>query len=114
MARAAASTDVFTAVAEPRRRALLDCLVPGERDVTGLVERLGWPQAQVSKHLAVLRQADLVRVRLSGRRRFYRLNGERLKPLFDWSASFETFWTDHLGRIKARAEGLDPRKDLPS
>jgi DNA-binding transcriptional ArsR family regulator len=102
--RAATTFDVFNAIAEPRRRALLDTLLTGERDVTGLVEALGWPQVMVSKHLSVLRKVDLVSVRPQGRNRLYRLNGERIKAVYDWSATYERFWSQQLDRIKHRAE----------
>lgn len=109
MARAATTADVFNAVAEPRRRELLDYLLTGERDVTAIVDRLGWPQALVSKHLTVLRSVRLVTVRAEGRRRIYRVNGERLKPIHDWTATYERFWTHQLDRIKQRAEASASR-----
>jgi DNA-binding transcriptional ArsR family regulator len=98
------ATDTFAAIAEPRRRELLERLRGGERDVSGLVEDLGWPQALVSKHLAVLREVELVHVRAEGRRRVYRINGERLKSVHEWAATFERLWTHQLDRIKRRAE----------
>lgn len=104
MPRSATTTDVFNAIGEPRRRMILDCLLPGERDVNSLVESLGWPQAVVSKHLGVLRSVDLVTVRTQGRQRFYAVNGSQLKPVFDWTSMYEKFWTHHLDRIKQRAE----------
>jgi DNA-binding transcriptional ArsR family regulator len=110
MPRAATTLDVFNAVAEPKRRRVLGALVDGERSVNDLVSKLKWPQPQVSKHLGVLRQVGLVSVRHDGRQRFYRVNGERLKPIHDWVATFEQFWTHQLDRIKARAEDL-ARKD---
>jgi DNA-binding transcriptional ArsR family regulator len=109
MARAATTADVFNAIAEPRRRELLDYLLTGERDVTAIVDRLGWPQALVSKHLTVLRSVRLVTVRAEGRRRIYRVNGERLKPIHDWTATYERFWTLQLDRIKQRAEATASR-----
>ncbi len=108
MARAATTTDVFNAIAEPRRRALLDYLLPRERDVMEIVADLGWPQAVVSKHLGVLRSVDLVLVRAHGRRRAYRVNGEGLKTIHDWTAMYERFWTHQLDRIKMRAEPPSP------
>jgi DNA-binding transcriptional ArsR family regulator len=92
MARAATTTDAFNAVAEPRRRQILDLLAQGERPVNDLVEVLGLAQPQVSKHLRVLREVDLVRVRDEGRQRMYRLNAEPLKPLHDWLAKYEQSW----------------------
>lgn len=89
MARAATTTDAFNAVAEPRRRQILDLLAQGERPVNDFVELLGLAQPQVSKHLRVLREVDLVRVRDSGRQRVYRLNAAPLKPILDWLAGYE-------------------------
>ncbi len=92
MARAATTTDAFNAVAEPRRRAILDALAGGERTVGELVEILGLAQPQVSKHLRVLLDVALVEVRDAGRHRLYRLNGPTLKPIFDWVSSYEQVW----------------------
>lgn len=104
MPRAHTTLDSFNAVAEPKRRQVLDVLAAGERPVNDLVESLGWPQPQVSKHLGVLKKVGLVSVRRVGRQRVYRLNGEQLKPIHDWVKTFERFWTHQLDRIKARAE----------
>ena len=92
MARAATTTDAFNAVAEPRRRQILDVLAGGERPVNDLVELLGLAQPQVSKHLRVLREVELVRVRDEGRQRMYRLNAEPLKPIHEWLAKYEQSW----------------------
>lgn len=100
MARAATTTDAFNAVAEPRRRQILDVLADGERPVNDLVEVLGLAQPQVSKHLRVLREVGLVDVREEGRQRLYRLNGLPLKPIHDWVKSYEESWNE-------RFEGLD-------
>lgn len=100
MARAATTTDAFNAVAEPRRRQILDVLAEGERPVNDLVEVLGLAQPQVSKHLRVLREVGLVDVREDGRKRLYRLNGLPLKPIHDWVQSYEESWNE-------RFEGLD-------
>lgn len=99
MARAATTTDAFNAVAEPRRRQLLDALATGERSVSGLVAVLGLPQPLVSKHLRVLREVGLVRVRDDGRQRLYRLNGPALKPIFDWVRDFEQLWSERFERM---------------
>lgn len=109
MARPASTLDAFSAIAEPRRRELLTALSRsrGERDVTWLVQHLGWPQPVVSKHLGVLRQAGLVHVVRRGRRRVYSLNGPQLRPVFDWAKAFEQHWSSQLLRIKARAEQLE-------
>jgi DNA-binding transcriptional ArsR family regulator len=96
--------DVFNAVAEPKRRRVLGVLVAGERSVNDLAAKLKWPQPQVSKHLGVLREVGLVNVRRDGRQKYYRVNGQRLKPIHDWVVTFEKFWTHQLEQIKSRAE----------
>lgn len=104
MPRAPTTLDPFNAIAEPKRRQVLDMLAKGERPVNELVRSLGWSQPQVSKHLAVLRKVGLVSERRSGRQRVYRLNGERLKPIHEWVKNYERFWKHQLERIKSRAE----------
>src|SRR6202044_2154038 len=104
MARAATTADAFNAVAEPRRRQILDLLAKGERPVNDVVESLGLLQPQVSKHLRVLRAVGLVSVRGSGQQRLYKLNAERLKAIYDWVRTFEPFWDHQLDRIKESAE----------
>ena len=99
MARAATTTDAFNAVAEPRRRQILDLLATGERPVNDLVALLGLAQPQVSKHLRVLRQVGLVDVRDEGRQRMYRLNGSPLKPIHDWVTKYERLWSERLDRL---------------
>jgi DNA-binding transcriptional ArsR family regulator len=99
MARAATTTDAFNAVAEPRRRQILDALAGGERSVSDLVARLGLAQPQVSKHLRVLREVGAVDVREDGRRRLYRLNGSALKPIHDWVAAYEQSWSERFDRL---------------
>lgn len=94
MARAATTADVFNAVAEPRRRQILDVLAGAERPVNELVRRLGLAQPQVSKHLRVLREVGMVEVRAEGRRRLYRLNGHALKPIHDWVKGYESTWSE--------------------
>jgi DNA-binding transcriptional ArsR family regulator len=106
MARAATTTDTFNAVAEPRRRAILDVLAGGERPVNELVEALGLAQPQVSKHLRVLREVGAVDVRDEGRRRLYRINGEALKPIHDWVSGFEQLWTERFDRLDDVLEDL--------
>jgi DNA-binding transcriptional ArsR family regulator len=98
------TSDAFNAVAEPRRRQILELLALGERPVNDVVELLGLAQPQVSKHLRVLREVGLVSVRGSGRRRLYKLNADRLKPIHDWVRTFEPFWDNQLDRIKEHAE----------
>jgi DNA-binding transcriptional ArsR family regulator len=105
MARAPTTSDVFNAIAEPRRREIVDLLAMGaERDVTEIVLKLGLPQPAVSKHLGVLRKVRLVAVHKAGQRRVYRLNPQELKPVHDWIQNFERFWTDQLASIKEVAE----------
>lgn len=104
MARAATTTDAFNAVAEPRRRQILDLLAGGERQVNDLVALLGLAQPLVSKHLRILREVGLVNVRDDGRRRMYRLNGRPLKPIHDWVSNFEQAWNE---RFEALDELLD-------
>jgi DNA-binding transcriptional ArsR family regulator len=99
MARAATTTDAFNAVAEPRRREILDVLAGGERPVNDLVAELALAQPQVSKHLRVLREVGLVDVRGDGRRRLYRLNGRALKPIHDWVKEYERTWTQRFDAL---------------
>jgi len=112
MARAATTADAFNAVAEPRRREILDLLADGERPVNDLVALLGLGQPQVSKHLRVLREVGLVDVRDQGRQRMYRLNGEPLKPIHDWVKNYERTWNerfdvmdDLLDELKGEEQG---------
>src|SRR3982751_3822084 len=105
MARAATTSDVFNAIAEPRRREIIDLLARGgEQAVNALVGALCLPQPAVSKHLSVLRRVRLVTASRRGRRRVYRLNAGELKTVHDWVKHYERFWTEQLSRIKARAE----------
>ncbi len=99
MARAPTTTDAFAALAEPRRRDLLDAIGEREVTVTDLVDQLGIAQPQASKHLGVLRAVDLVHVRADGKRRWYRVNGAALRPVHDWVGSFERTWNDRLDRL---------------
>jgi len=101
----ATTSDVFNAIAEPRRREIIELLAGGStRTVGDLVHTLNIPQPAVSKHLGVLRKVGLVSVRKQGRLRLYRLNARELKPVHDWAKKFEEFWTHQLDRIKDRAE----------
>jgi DNA-binding transcriptional ArsR family regulator len=104
MARAATTSDPFNAVAEPRRRQILTFLAADERDVSEIVVAVGLDQPSVSKHLGVLRRVGLVRVRRNGRHRLYRTNAEALKPMHEWTETFERFWRHQLNRVKERAE----------
>jgi DNA-binding transcriptional ArsR family regulator len=104
MARATTTSDVFNAVAEPRRREILLYLAPGERQVGDIVAALRLNQPSVSKHLKVLRKVGLVHTRREGRRMLYRTNVEGIRPIRDWTETFERFWGHQLQRIKDRAE----------
>jgi DNA-binding transcriptional ArsR family regulator len=106
MARAATTADAFNAVAEPRRRQILDALVDGERPVNDLVQLLGLAQPQVSKHLRVLREVGAVVVRDEGRQRLYRLNGQALKPIHDWVKHYERSWSERFELLDVVLEEL--------
>ena len=106
MARAATTTDAFSAVAEPRRRQILDLLAEGEQPVNDLVGRLRVAQPVVSKHLRVLREVGLVEVREEGRQRIYSLNGHRLKPIHDWVQPYERTWSERFDRLEAVVKEL--------
>src|SRR4051812_24481150 len=107
MARAATTTDAFNAVAEPRRRQIVDLLAAGERPVGDLVRALGLAQPQVSKHLRVLRDVGLVEVRDQGRQRLYRLNGDALKPIHDWVKGYERLWSQRYELLDDVLEDLE-------
>ena len=111
MARAATTTDAFNAVAEPRRRQILDVLAAGERTVNDLVRLLGLAQPQVSKHLRVLREVGAVDVREEGRQRVYTLNGRALKPIHDWVGDYERFWSERLDRLDVVLEDLKRQEE---
>jgi DNA-binding transcriptional ArsR family regulator len=111
MARAATTADAFNAVAEPRRRQILDALATGERPVNDLVRLLGLAQPQVSKHLRVLREVGAVEVREEGRRRLYRLNGRALKPIHDWVRGFERSWTERFDQLDLVLEDLTGQQE---
>jgi DNA-binding transcriptional ArsR family regulator len=104
MPRATTTSDVFNAVAEPRRRDILDYLAPRERSVSDVVVALGLAQPSVSKHLRVLLDVGLVDVRRDGRQVFYRTNAQELKSLHEWTSRFERYWRNQLTRVKLRAE----------
>lgn len=119
MARATTTSDAFNAVAEPRRREILSYLAGTEQPVTAIVVALGMPQPSVSKHLRVLHDVGLVRMRCQGRQKFYRTNAEAIRPMHEWTATFERYWQHQLNRVKERAEamarggvGLVPSKEL--
>ncbi len=107
MARAATTSDAFNAVAEPRRREILEYLAQVELAVGDLVAKMRLEQPSVSKHLKVLRDVGLVRVRRNGRHMLYRTNAEAIRPLYEWTKTFERLWAHQLMRIKERAEAKD-------
>jgi DNA-binding transcriptional ArsR family regulator len=104
MARAATNSDAFNAVAEPRRRDILVFLAARERPVSDIVAAMEMEQPSVSKHLRVLREVGLVRMRQDGRRKLYRTNAAAIRPLHEWAGEFERFWRHTLIRVKERAE----------
>src|SRR5512132_1203508 len=110
MARAATTADAFNAVAEPRRRQILDALAGGERPVNELVRLLGLAQPQVSKHLRVLREVGAVQVRDEGRQRLYRLNGHALKPIHDWVSGYQRLWSDRFDELDVVLEDLKSKE----
>jgi DNA-binding transcriptional ArsR family regulator len=112
MARAATTADVFNALAEPRRRELVDTLANGgERPVNDLVRALDLPQPQVSKHLRVLREVGVVDVRVEGRQRLYQLNGRALKPIHDWVKSYERLWSERFAELDLVLEELQRKEE---
>lgn len=104
MARAATTSDVFNAVAEPRRREILSLLALGERSVGEIVDRLEYAQPSVSKHLRVLSNVGLVRARRDGKRVLYRTDADAIRPLHEWTSTFRHLWRHQLSRLKTRAE----------
>ena len=111
MARAATTVDAFNAVAEPRRRQILDALADGERPVNELVHLLGLAQPGVSKHLRVLREVGVVDVRDEGRQRLYRLNGHALKPIHDWVKTYERSWSERFELLDVVLEELKEKEE---
>jgi DNA-binding transcriptional ArsR family regulator len=111
VARAATTADAFNAVAEPRRREILDLLAGGERPVNDLVRLLGLAQPQVSKHLRVLREVGAVDVRNEGRQRLYRLNGQALKPIHDWVKSYERLWSERFAELDVVLDELKEQEE---
>ena len=110
MARTPTTYDPFNAVAEPKRRQVLEVLGTQELSVNELVERLGWNQPMVSKHLGVLKEVGLVSERRAGRQRLYRVNAERLKPIYDWVAPFERYWSERYDRLDEVLETLKSKE----
>jgi DNA-binding transcriptional ArsR family regulator len=111
MARTATTADAFNAMAELRRREIVDALAGGELAVNELVGALGLAQPQISKHLRVLREVGVVDVRGDGRRRLYRLNGQALKPIHDWVKSYERLWSERFDQLDAVLEDLKAKEE---
>jgi DNA-binding transcriptional ArsR family regulator len=110
MARTPTTFDPFNAVAEPKRRQVLEVLGTHELSVNEIVERLGWKQPMVSKHLSVLKEVGLVSERRAGRQRLYRVNAERLKPIYDWVSPFERYWSESYDRLDNVLEDLKSKE----
>jgi len=111
MARKPTTHDPFNAVAEPKRRQVLELLSAGELSVNEIVDKLGWTQPMVSKHLGVLKQVGLVSERRVGRQRMYRVNAEQLKPIFDWVAPFERYWSERYDRLDEVLEEIQKKEN---
>src|SRR6188472_2544492 len=107
MARAATTSDVFNAIAEPQRRAILVLLRGGERPVTDLARELGMTQPGASKHLRVLREVGLVHDRTAGKQRMYGLDARGLRPVHEWSGGFERFWNESFDRLDEYVQQLE-------
>ena len=115
MPRASTTSDAFNAVAEPRRRDILNYLALQERSVSDIVDSPSMEQPSVSKHLRVLKDVGLVSARRDGRNMFYRTNADAIRPLHEWAATFERYWRHQLNSIKERAEGkVSSRNDSPT
>jgi DNA-binding transcriptional ArsR family regulator len=110
MARTPTTFDPFNAVAEPKRRKVLEVLGTQELSVNQIVQRLGWNQPLVSKHLGVLKEVGLVSERRVGRQRLYRVNAERLKPIYDWVAPFERYWIESYDRLDEVLQDLKSKE----
>lgn len=110
MARTPTTHDPFNAIAEPKRRQVLEALGVRERSVNELVKQLGWTQPMVSKHLGVLKQVGLVSERRVGRQRMYRVNAEKLRPIYEWVAPFERYWSESFDRLDNILEELKKEK----
>src|SRR5690242_3514682 len=114
VARAAATSDAFNAIAAPQRREILVLLRAGERPVTELARDLGMTQPQASKHLRVLRAVRLVRVRGAGKQRLYRLDARGLRPVHEWVGGFERFWSESFDRLDEYVQELkQPSEEGP-
>lgn len=109
MARTPTTADAFNAVAEPQRRRIIDLLAGGERSVNDIAAALKMRQPQVSKHLHVLREVGLVRVRDEGRQRLYALNSEALRPIYEWVSPYERHWRESFDQLDALLDELQGR-----
>ncbi|MDB5099067.1 MAG: sdpR 4 [Cyanobacteria bacterium RYN_339] len=109
MARSATTSDVFNAIAEPRRRQIIELLAPRERSVNDVAKILCMAQPQASKHLKVLKEVGLVTVRELGQQRLYSLDGDVLKQVYDWAKAFEGLWTERFDRLDELLEELKER-----
>lgn len=112
MARAATNTDAFNAVAEPRRREIVELIGGSELSVNDIVEAMPISQPQVSKHLRVLREVGLVTSRSDGRRRLYRLEAAALRPIYDWVSDFERLWNERLDRLDTYLEEVQGKEHM--
>jgi len=110
MPRRPTAHDPFNAIAEPRRRKLLEVLGADELSVNQIVEQVGWSQPTVSKHLGVLKQVGLVKERRDGRQRLYRVNAGRLKPIYDWVAPFQKYWDEKFDRLNEVLQGMQEKE----
>ena len=110
MARKPTTHDPFNAVAEPKRRKVLELLGARELSVNEIAEQLGWTQPMVSKHLGVLKQVGLVSERRVGRQRLYRVNAEQLKPIYDWVVPFERYWSERFDRLDKVLQEIQERE----
>jgi DNA-binding transcriptional ArsR family regulator len=110
MPRRPTTHDPFNAIAEPRRRKLLEVLGAEELSVNEIVEQVGWSQPTVSKHLGVLKQVGLVKERRDGRQRLYRVNAGRLKPIYDWVAPFQGYWDEKFDRLDEVLKGMQAKE----
>jgi len=111
VARIPTTHDPFNALAEPKRRQILDVIGPRELSVNEIVDLLGWPQPMVSKHLGVLKKVALVSERREGRQKFYRVNGQQLKVIHDWVTPFEQYWTESYDRLDEMIRDIQRRKE---
>lgn len=110
MARAATTSDVFNAVAEPRRRYILNYLAMQERSVSEIVDAMEMEQSSVSKHLKVLKDVGLVQARREGRQMLYKVDAMAIRPLHEWTSTFERLWKHQLLRVRERAEAQNEEK----